>query len=138
VSPFSCRRFADGTAVRVAVTGELDIATVPRLDRALRRAQAAADSIVLDLRGLDFVDSSGAHLLLAADRRIRQAGGRLIIVRGSEEVEWFFALIGVDRELDLVDRPPASGHGYADSVGEPAGAARVVVGTDRVQGVGAN
>jgi anti-anti-sigma factor len=89
------------------VSGELDILTVPRLDRELRRAQAAAGSIVLDLRGLDFVDSSGAHFLLAAQRRICDAGGRLVVVRGPDEIDWFFTLVGLDRVLDLVDRPPA-------------------------------
>jgi hypothetical protein len=33
--------------------------------------------------------------------------GRLIVVRGSPEIEWFFALIGADRELEVVDWPPA-------------------------------
>jgi anti-anti-sigma factor len=104
---FSCRRFASGNAVRVAVTGELDVLTVPRLDRALRRAESDAESIILDLRELEFVDSSGAHLLLAADRRIREAKGRLVVVHAPYEVEWFFNLVGLDRELDFVDRPPA-------------------------------
>ena len=108
---FSCRCSAAGGEVRVAVAGELDILTVPRLDRALRRAQRDAGSILLDLRGLDFVDSSGAHLLLAADRRIRAAGGRLVVVRGSDEVDWFFKLVGLDRELLLVDRPPPAASG---------------------------
>jgi anti-anti-sigma factor len=84
---------------------------VPRLDRALRRAESDAESIVLDLRELEFVDSSGAHLLLASDRRIREAGGRLVVVRGSDEVEWFFRLVGLDRELEVVDRPPFEGPG---------------------------
>lgn len=56
---------------------------------------------------LEFTDSHGAHLILAADRRIRRAGGRLVVVRGGAEVEWLFALIGLDRELELVDQPPA-------------------------------
>jgi anti-anti-sigma factor len=84
----------------------LDIATVSEVDHALRRAEAAASLVVFDLRGLDFVDSCGAHLILAADRRIRRAGGRLVIVRGSLEVQWLFALMGLDRELELVDEPP--------------------------------
>jgi anti-anti-sigma factor len=103
VRRFSCRRLKAGSSVRVTVTGELDILTVPRLDRELRRAQAVARSIVLDLRGLEFVDSSGAHLLLAAQRRIRDAGGQLVVVRGPDEVDWFFTLVGLDRVLDLVD-----------------------------------
>jgi anti-sigma B factor antagonist len=89
----------------VAVSGELDIATVPHLDQALRRAETDAGLVVLDLRALEFIDSSGAHLVLAAARRMRQAGGRLVVVRGGEQVEWFFALIGIDAELEFVDWP---------------------------------
>jgi anti-sigma B factor antagonist len=105
---FSCPRSDTENASLVAVTGELDIDTAPRLDAALRRAEADAALVVLDLRALEFIDSSGAHLLLAADRRIRAAGGRLVVVRGGPEVEWFFALIGIDRALELVDWPSAA------------------------------
>jgi anti-anti-sigma factor len=74
----------------VAVTGELDIATVPHLDQALRRAETDGGLVVLDLRALELIDSSGPHLVLAAARRMRQPGGRLVVVRGGEQVEWFW------------------------------------------------
>jgi anti-sigma B factor antagonist len=102
---FSCAESGTEDASLVAIAGELDIATVPCLDQALRRAEADAALVVLDLRALAFIDSSGAHLLLAADRRIRRAGGRLVVVRGGDQVEWFFALIGIDAELEFVDWP---------------------------------
>jgi anti-anti-sigma factor len=103
-----CSRPVPNSAVHLAPRGELDIATVPHLDRALRRAHASSDTIVLDLSGLELVDSSGAHLLLDADRRMRDAGGRLIITRVTPEVEWFLALIGIDRLLEIVDDEAAS------------------------------
>lgn len=62
-------------AIRVALVGELDVANVPETDRALRRAEAAARLVVLDLRGLEFIDDGAAALILAAGRRI-QNGGR--------------------------------------------------------------
>jgi anti-sigma B factor antagonist len=86
----------------VAVAGELDITTVPELDRQLRAAARRAPLVVLDLSVLDFVDSSGAALMLSADRRIRRAGGRFVVVPGSLEVRWLLALMGVERELELV------------------------------------
>jgi anti-anti-sigma factor len=87
------------------VVGELDLAAVPELDYELRRAEARATVVVVDLRELEFIDTSGACLLLEAHRRIRSAGGQMLVVRGSAEVEWFLALIGIDRELELVDWP---------------------------------
>lgn len=94
--------------VALTVAGDLDIATAPQLDRALRSACAstAAAAVRLDLRRLDFVDSTGAKVLLDADRRIREAGGRLIIVRGPAALKWLFALMGADRLPELVDVSP--------------------------------
>jgi len=96
----------DGNVVRRS-SGELDIATVPELDRFLRATEVEAGSVVLDLRELELMDANAAQLIVEADRRIARAGGRLIVVRGSAMVDWFLQLIGVDRLLELVDRPPA-------------------------------
>jgi anti-anti-sigma factor len=85
--------------VRVSVSGELDIATAPQLDHAL---------VILDLRELQFMDSSGANLIAAASGRARQAGRRLVVVRGPVQVERTFALVGLDRQLELVDHPQAT------------------------------
>jgi anti-sigma B factor antagonist len=115
-SHFSCRRSTIDGVVHIVVGGELDIATVPQLDAALRRAWASSDVLVVDLRKLEFIDSSGAHLIVDADRRIRRAGGRLIIVRGPREVDWLFGLLGLDRALEFVDRPPT---GAASSLVTP-------------------
>ena len=104
---FSCSCTQAGGATHVTVTGELDIATVPELDRALHRADATL--VVLDCRALEFIDSSGAHLLVATDRRIRKAGGRfVVVVRRGDEVEWLLALTGVDREVELTYELPAA------------------------------
>ena len=110
MTPFACHRIAAPDAVRIAVVGELDVSTVGRLDRALRRTRFEAESIVLDLRRLQFIDSSGAHLLRRAATRIGDAGGRLTVVRGPSAVDRLFALVGLDRELDIVDDAGALAH----------------------------
>lgn len=105
---FSCRRSDCASTVRLSVLGELDIATAPQLNHALAGAQADAALVILDLRELEFMDSSGANLIAAASGRARQAGGRLVVVRGPVQVERVFALVGLDRQLELVDHPPAT------------------------------
>jgi stage II sporulation protein AA (anti-sigma F factor antagonist) len=100
---FTYRRSGATSSTTVSVGGELDIATVPALDRQLRAAERAAPVVVLDLHSLELVDSSGAALILSTDRRMRRAGGRLLVGRGSVEVQWLLALMGVDRELEFVD-----------------------------------
>jgi anti-sigma B factor antagonist len=106
VTPFSCLRYGGVGTVRVAVAGELDIATVAQVDQALRRAHCdAAPLVVLDLQELEFIDSSGAHLMMATDLRVREAGGRFVVVRGPG-VQRLLEVIGIDRRLELVDEPP--------------------------------
>lgn len=78
------------------------------LDEALHRAQADAPLVVLDLRALEFIDASAATLILAADRRIRRAGGRLVVVRGGATIHALFALIGLDQKLEFMHRPFAA------------------------------
>jgi anti-anti-sigma factor len=65
------------------------------------------DLVVIDLRALEFMDSSGVHLLLTADRRLRWTGARLVVVvRFGSDVEWLLALTGADRRLELSDYLP--------------------------------
>jgi anti-sigma B factor antagonist len=104
---FSCRRFDTVGAVRTAVAGEPGIAAVPELDLMLRRAQADARVVVLDLCELEFIDWSGAHVLLEAECRARGAGGRLLVGRDTAQIDRLFVLSGVDRRLALVEQPAA-------------------------------
>jgi anti-sigma B factor antagonist len=106
---FSCRSVTLPGCVHVVPQGELDIAAIPLLDHALRAAGETVDDVVLDLRELDFIDSSGAHLLIAADRRFRRSGGRLRVISGSGEVAWLLQLVGVDRELEVIEPPQPEG-----------------------------
>ncbi len=96
-----------GTTVRLALRGELDLATAPLLDEALRAAGEAARTVVLDLRGLSFLDSTGLRTVLQADARARSDGHDLLVVRGPHAVHRVFALAGVDGVVTLVDAPPA-------------------------------
>jgi anti-anti-sigma factor len=99
-------RGADDDAIYIVVNGQLDAAGVPHLDEALRHATATAPVVILDLRELTRVDLAGALLIVRADLWIRANGGRLIVVRGSAEVERFFAAIELDGLIDFVDEPP--------------------------------
>ena len=73
-----------GGAVRVALRGELDLEHAYTFDEELRRVEAPKPScLVLDLRALSFLDSSGLARLLAASRRARRERRRLLLVRGT-------------------------------------------------------
>jgi anti-anti-sigma factor len=94
------------SSVTIVVTGELDIATVAGLDAQIRKAERQARQVVVDLRRLTFIDSSGLHLLTSADERIRAAGGRFVLVRGPQGIDRVFEVLGLNDLLDVVDTPP--------------------------------
>jgi anti-anti-sigma factor len=123
---FACRFASTADAALVTLAGELDIAAVPELDRVLQRAVAVAKTIVLDLRSVEFIDAGATAFLLVAHRRIARGGGRLVVVRGSAEIEWILALAGIDRHLELVDQPPLTmtSRRAERPVGPATGAAR--------------
>ena len=99
----------DGDAVRVALHGELDLEHAYTFDAELRRLEErGARKIVLDLRELGFIDSCGLARLLAAHRRGRRAGRRVVLVRGSAAVQKLFALTAVDESFDIVGDVPAA------------------------------
>ena len=94
---------ADG-GVQVGLSGELDLATAPKLDDELRHIEANGPPlIVIDLSPLAFMDSSGLRALLAADSRAREAGRRLVLVRGDERVQRVLKITRLDERLEIVD-----------------------------------
>lgn len=102
---FTCSWTKDGSgAVWVHVAGELDLATKPQLVRTLRESQLRARVVVLDLRELEFMDSSGAHAIINASMRARRLGGRLVLLRARKNVDRVFALTGSSSEVELGER----------------------------------
>jgi anti-sigma B factor antagonist len=89
----------EGEAQIIELVGELDLDGAPRLEQALRDAEAGdASSIVVDLGGLEFIDSTGLRLLVMAAERSKD--GRFSLLRGPKQVHRVFEI------TDLVDRLP--------------------------------
>jgi anti-sigma B factor antagonist len=100
--PFACFWTKGGlNAAWVQVLGELDIDTTPKLDRMLREPQSQL--IVLDLRELAFMDSSGVHTIVNASARARQLGRRLVVLRGPPDVDRVFKLTGNSSDVENGD-----------------------------------
>jgi anti-sigma B factor antagonist len=118
----------DGGAATLAFGGELDISTVVRAQEALDQIERGSPTtIVLDLSGLTFMDSTGLRFVLAADERAREAGRRLSLIPGPEAVHRVFRMTLLDRRLDFATMAPGEarpGAGEGDP-GEPEEGARV-------------
>jgi anti-sigma B factor antagonist len=99
----------------VAAFGELDMVTVDELDAALRQAlEGGSRRLVLDLRGLTFMDSQGLHLVIGWSSLAEKCGVAFTIIQGGPAVRRLFEIVG------LLDRLP-----FVDSIGDgPAASAR--------------
>ena len=93
--------------------GELDIATVETLRSALdvaiaetlRTAQDGFETgarLVLDLRGLSFIDSTGLHLMVTLDQRAQRTGFLLTLIAPAAPIDRAIQLCGLDQVLPFV------------------------------------
>jgi anti-sigma B factor antagonist len=96
---------ADGGAARLAIAGEVDLSSAPELERSLSALQASGRPVVVDMRDVSFMDSSGLRMILAADTRAQSSGSRLPLVPGPPGVQRVFQLALLDRRLEFVDDP---------------------------------
>jgi len=97
--------YTDGTA-HLRLSGELDMDAAGQFDAALMQAETY-EVVVVDLRDLEFMDSTGLNLLLEADRQARARGScRLLVVRGNPAVQRLFELTQLGDRLTFVDDPP--------------------------------
>jgi anti-sigma B factor antagonist len=97
----------NATVAVIAATGELDLSGATVLEAELDRVQEDPELaiVVLDLRGLEFMDSSGLRLVALADMRAREAGRRFVLVRGPETVHRVFEITRMSERLDFVSDP---------------------------------
>jgi len=110
MSQFDLQTEQTDGCVRLALSGELDLASAPELVRALERVEVQRpDLILLDLRELRFMDSTGLRTVVGADARAREDGRRLAVVRGPDAVDRIFTLTRIDERLEMLDDAPAGG-----------------------------
>ena len=102
---FTVHSARDDARYIVSPVGELDMASAWQLERELRRVEASdAEEIVIDLRGVAFIDSTGMQPVLHANARSEMHSKRLKILRGPDQVQRCFEISGLVSRLPFVDR----------------------------------
>jgi anti-anti-sigma factor len=91
--------------VVLALHGELDMASTPRLQSVIDAEEATAKTIVLDLQQLQFIDSTGLRTILTTRERCREGGRAFAITRGSEQVQRLLSVTGLVDHLPTVATP---------------------------------
>ena len=102
-APFGIEVEEQERAALVRLMGEIDLAAVEALETTLLPLEGRFPTVILDLRGVSFLDSTGLRAIVSADARARKGGFELKIVRGPEQVQKLLYLAGLDRILPLVD-----------------------------------
>ena len=88
--------------VNIRVAGELDLATVPQLRQAVDAHARSGQTMVIDLREIEFIDSMGLATLVRARHRAIARGAKLELVAAPEPVHRVFTLTHLDRVFDWV------------------------------------
>jgi anti-sigma B factor antagonist len=89
----------------LAVSGELDLAAAPSLEEELDRVFGSeVELIVLDLKGLDFIDSTGLSVLVRGHQRAQESGREFGLVNPTSQVERLLTLTGLADRLTLSDQ----------------------------------
>jgi anti-sigma B factor antagonist len=96
----------EGAAALVEVSGELDLASGPALEAELETFSAPETTLVaVDLRKLEFMDSTGLSIIVRAHQRLAGNGCELSLVRGTPQVQRLLDLTGVAERLRVVSAP---------------------------------
>lgn len=93
-------------AARVVLRGAFDLEAVPEFRETVGRLHGqGVRQVVVDLRGLAFLDARGLHELHTLDAEARGNGHNLAIVRAGSHVDEPFRLTGLDEHFVFVDDP---------------------------------
>ena len=94
----------DAEGVSLALAGELDLETVPELERELENIdETQLKRLVIDLRDLQFMDSTGLAAIIRAQRSAEANGHALVVRRGSGQVQRLFELTGMSERVTVED-----------------------------------
>ena len=98
-----------GDVVVCHVAGEVDVFTAPQLREALVGAiEEDSHDVVVDLQGVDFLDSTGLGVLVAGLKRVRQYGGDLSLVCTREHILKILDITGLVKVLKVHDSVEAA------------------------------
>jgi anti-anti-sigma factor len=104
MTPFSVESEPRGAAVRLRLTGDLDLATAEEAERAILEAEDGRPQVlIIDLSQLAFMDSTGLRVILSASTRAREQDRRVVLVKGPLVVQRVFEITRLAERLDIVD-----------------------------------
>jgi anti-sigma B factor antagonist len=93
-----------GPSLEVRLVGDVDLAAFDTIDTLLATAQSnGTRDVLVDLRPVTFIDSSGIRVLVRAAMRADDLGGRFRLIPGSTQVQRVFQITALENRLRFVD-----------------------------------
>ena len=94
---------SQGDHTVLALAGEIDLYTAPRLQSELTRALSAADAaqIVVDMSAVDFLDSTGLGVLVGGLKRVKSNEGELRLVVAQDRIMKIFDITGLAKVFPI-------------------------------------
>jgi anti-anti-sigma factor len=107
VSRFEWETDVRGPVALVTLRGELDLPATADLEPELDRLgdEPGVDVVAVDLRSLEYLDSSGLRLVAITAQRLDECGRRFVLVRGHQGVQRVFEITRMTERLEFVDAP---------------------------------
>ena len=90
-----------GSVAVVTLAGECDMSEAPRLAAALRQAGERAGVVQVDLSDLDFLDSSGLHVLYRASSELAAMRSRLVLVSPTDAIRRVLQIAGLEDHFEI-------------------------------------
>ena len=105
-SHFDVAVHKEAGATVLQLSGELDIAAAPTLEEQLASVFAdGPNMLVVDLRRLEFIDSTGLSVLVKANQRAEDGGLRFGLAGGGTQVRRLLSLTGIADRVTVADEP---------------------------------
>jgi len=106
--PFDVRCEHRDAGFVVVASGEIDLWSAPEVRAAMAAHETRERGVVLDLRGVTFMDSSGLGLIVEQQQRARKLGFRFAVAVGAaSDTHRILEMSGLAKVLELVDDPDA-------------------------------
>jgi anti-sigma B factor antagonist len=97
---------SQGDHTVISVMGEIDLYTAPRLQSELMTAlNAGKVRLIVDMSGVEFCDSTGINVLLAAHRHARERGGELQLAGPGSATRKVLQVTGLESVFTVIDDP---------------------------------
>lgn len=102
------------------IGGEIDVYTAPRVrERLVEILETGQKHLVVDLRRVDFLDSTGLGVLVGVHRRLRGGTGSLTLVCPHEKLMKIFRITGLDTVFDIYPSVEEATNSGSSPLGPP-------------------